>query len=226
MFAPWFGVSAFASSARGGNLDGAADGSRPPLPRDSHARHQTSDPGVVAEEGTLTRVLSCDPGYAAFGFACLFIDGQSRVLVDSGEWITTKEHGSEAERVALIVKFFVVRLEEFRPEVVGIEAFTFQRSGAAHGQNSKVARHMNTLIGRLTQACAERSIPVLEIETKAAKLALGLSGKVSKGRVRKAAEMMFCTPVREHAADAIAVGIAAERKWRRAEIEQRARRTA
>lgn len=147
-------------------------------------------------------ILTTDPGYRRCGWAVTAYQGQSRVLVDCGEWRTTKEEGSEVERVGLIEACFVRKLRELRPDGVGIEAYTHQKRLQ---QNFKVASAITRLIDRMGKECGAAGVPFVEIPTTIAKMSLGLRGKVDKKRVQRAVEAMFGALVSNHMADAVAV---------------------
>lgn len=153
----------------------------------------------------MTVILSVDPGYRSCGWAVASYEGQKRVLVDSGDWQTTAEHGPVIQRIAVIVGFYETKLDELKPDGVGFEAYTYQRRVQ---QNSVVAAGVVRLIDRMEEAARRRGIPVEEVPTSLAKMALGLKGKVSKKRVQTAVEAMFGVWVGSHRADSVAVNVA------------------
>ena len=151
----------------------------------------------------MTVILTVDPGYRSCGWAITSYEGQSRVLVDAGEWCTNPEDGDELARVALIEACFIRKLAELKPNGVGIEAYTHQKR---KNQNFKVAGNVTRLIDRMGAACRAADVPFEEVPTTLSKMSLGLRGKVSKERVRRAVEAMFGTRISAHMADAVAVG--------------------
>lgn len=150
-------------------------------------------------------ILSIDPGYRECGWAITSYQGQSRVLVDAGQWSTSSEDGTEVQRVALIEAYFIRKLHELKPNGVGLEAYTHQKRT---GQNFKVAAAVTRLIDRMGAACRAADVPFEEVPTTIAKMALGLRGKVSKKRVQNAVEAMFGTRIGNHLSDAVAAGVA------------------
>lgn len=166
----------------------------------------------------MTVILSVDPGYRHCGWAVASFQGQTRVLVDAGEWQTTEEeHGHESVRIAFIVTCFVRKLEELKPDGVGIEAYTFQNrhpkptrpsEKPKSRQNFKVAAGLTRLIDRMGEAARSRGFVVEEVPTSSAKAALGLKGRVPKSRVQRAIEAIFGTRIGSHSADAAAVCVA------------------
>jgi len=163
------------------------------------------------------KVMGVDPGYAACGMAAVGYGVPWGYVFH-----TTERDGTPADRVRMVAAAFEKQLEGFMSVcdevVVGVEAFTYQHTTKRGGFNAGVARHMVALIERIRVICEMRDVPVYEITTVQAKAALGLKGKVSKARVKRAASAFLGIEVTEHIADACAVAIATERKHREQQI--------
>jgi crossover junction endodeoxyribonuclease RuvC len=167
----------------------------------------------------ITTVIGIDPGMAFLGLAVLEVKLQSRRLLRLETFASTPKDGTDEERLDRIADRILDAIDTFKPDAIayenqsGVTAGKEQDGEGARSTASSRRVHEVTGIAR----CAARlfELPCYVLAPSSVKLAvLGRGGgRASKARVKDAVRTCFGVPrCSEHAADAVAVAVAAARQ--------------
>lgn len=147
-------------------------------------------------------VLGIDPGFATCGFAVVkFID--SVVTPISFGVVSTKPSDSTQNRLLYIHSQISQIINQFQPEVLGIERLFF-------GKNSTSAINVAQARGIVLLAAAQADLPVVEFFPTQIKLSLTGYGRASKQLLTDTVTNLLklpAPPKPDDAADAIAIAI-------------------
>jgi len=162
-------------------------------------------------------IVGLDPGFASLGWAHIRADkGGTRTLVARGV-IRTEPSAKKRrirvldvnlERIGLIAKELRLVLQTAAPAVIAVEGYSGLRQASA-------ALKMGLAWGATVAVAVSTEAAVVEFTRRDVQIALGLPKKSSKEDVQRAVATAGCgvddvpAGIREHAADAVAVALAA-----------------
>jgi crossover junction endodeoxyribonuclease RuvC len=147
------------------------------------------------------RVLAIDPGYDRLGIAVVEGDPSRPVLLMSECVLPPK--GAPHERLAVVSRAVQSTIEQYAPEVLGIETLFFS-------VNKKTALAVAEARGAILAAAGLASLPVVECSPQAVKLAVTGHGGADKTAVARMIPKLLVLPPKKRLddeLDAIAVGI-------------------
>lgn len=167
------------------------------------------------------RILGIDPGFANFGWAVLdFPEAAPPEICAAGVIRTSRRQGREtasesnAKRCGEIAERLCMVMDDWRPWIIGTEAQSWTRR---HKADTQVAQ----AFGVLFALAGMDGCPVVHLPPQGVKMVAAGSKRASKADVQAAlAERLrfyqktigqIPKSFREHAADAAAVALAAER---------------
>jgi crossover junction endodeoxyribonuclease RuvC len=149
------------------------------------------------------RILGIDPGTASVGFGVVdFTGDRDFVCVGSGI-IQTSPKESVGNRLVVIRQDMLALIENFKPDVVVIEAIFFFK-------NAKTVIPVTQARGVIMEACASAGIPAFEYTPMQVKLNLTGFGRADKKEVQlQVARILGHADVikPDDAADAVALAI-------------------
>jgi len=149
------------------------------------------------------RILGIDPGYGRLGLAIIDAEkGKKEILIYS-ECFETSPKIAHAERLSLIQEKIKKIIEEFSPEMAGIESLAFSK-------NKKTAIGVAEARGVILSEIAGKKIKITEHNPGQIKIAVTGHGKSDKTQVRKMVEIIIGRKfgaVRDDECDAVAVAL-------------------
>lgn len=168
-------------------------------------------------------VFGFDPGFAAAGFAVVSFEPRCVRVIYHETFRTLTVH-DDLVRMDQIADRAMDLMERFEPAVVGYEEQSRVLVGKARNNVPVTAASMRVLevCGIVRAAARWMDLPCYSLATSTVKVAvLGKGGgRAKKDQVKEAVRRIFgVAGCSEHAADAIAVAVAAERAHRR-EVQQ------
>lgn len=169
-------------------------------------------------------ILAVDPGFAELGIAVVDAEGrQPRICHE--ETVRTKPPTSDTNRLAYIRGRIVGVLEQFPVAAMGVEdQRNAQTNQAKEGRFTNKVAYVNRVVEMVHTIGALRGLPVIEVTPGQAKVAVGCTARAGKKQVQRGVEVITGVIRRRssHAADAIAIGVAAGRRAaRRSLLEAR-----
>lgn len=156
------------------------------------------------------RVLGIDPGYGRMGIAILEKQDGKEILLHS-ECFETSEKLPHPERLSLISNKIKELVEEWQPNILGIETLLFSK-------NVKTALKVAEARGVILSEAAHKHIRIKEFNPNEIKLAVTGYGKADKKQIIQMLRMIFPTLLKPHGTskkilddeyDAIAVALTA-----------------
>lgn len=149
------------------------------------------------------KIIGIDPGIATTGWAVLeFEDREIMEILDYGVIETSKDLNS-GERLSEIYSDLRKILEDFEPEIAGVETLIFCN-------NAKTAMQVGEARGVVVLALEQSGIEVCEFTPLQVKSSISGYGKANKGQVQENVKRICkleSIPKPDDAADAIAVAI-------------------
>lgn len=162
-------------------------------------------------------VVGIDPGMAFLGLAVLEVTPQrSRVL--RLETVASKpKDGTDEERLDAIADRILDAVDTYEPHAIAYENQSGVTAGTTRdgGRSTASSRRVHEVTGIARCAARLFELPCYVLAPSSVKLAvLGRGGgRASKARVKDAVRTLFGVPrCSEHAADAVAVAVAAARQ--------------
>lgn len=142
------------------------------------------------------RVLGIDPGLGCTGYALV---DQARLadkprLLEAGA-LRAKDSLPLAERVLTIYRDLREVLEEFEPQVLGLESLYSEY------RHPRAALQMAHVRGVVCLAAAESGIEVIDIAPGEVKNALCGAGRASKEQVQRTVQALYALDTAPHPAD-------------------------
>ncbi len=149
------------------------------------------------------RVLGLDPGLGTTGYGVIEVSGSKLRCLTFGA-IRTRPGDPVARRLSSISKAAAALLEEWKPNVVGIERL-------AVGRNLPTVLDVAQARGVLLAACAAAGVVPIEVTANQVKLSVTGYGGAAKGQVSRLVRAQLgiagaVTP--DDATDALAVALA------------------
>jgi crossover junction endodeoxyribonuclease RuvC len=147
-------------------------------------------------------VMGVDPGAANLGFGVVRIEGAHMVALDGGV-IDTSPREPPEQRLARIHRLLSELIEWHQPKALAFEDLYF-------GRNVRSAMAVGQACGVALLAAGQRGVGCVAYTPQAIKMAVCGSGGADKKQVQRMVRTLLGlpdTPIREHAADALAVAI-------------------
>lgn len=148
-------------------------------------------------------ILGLDPGFADLGYGVIEHDSSKDRCIAYGSLKTPA--GMPLGRRLLTLSSELERLvDEFRPEVVGLETLFFST-------NAKTAMDVAEARGVIRLVLEKSGVPYLEIGPGQVKVAVSGHGKAAKADVQKMVKILLGLkeiPKPDDAADALAIALA------------------
>jgi crossover junction endodeoxyribonuclease RuvC len=163
------------------------------------------------------RIVGLDPGIRATGLAVVDIGGPHPGVIRCATIRSTS--GTVAERLDFIASRIQQEIHDAGPYVVGIEDQRGAMIGASlRGKNtaSSVSKTAS-VVGIVHGIVSVTGAALITVTPAQAKRAVGLNARATKAQVKRAVQVLTGSISRrsEHAADAVAIAVAAERIHRR-----------
>lgn len=155
------------------------------------------------------RILGIDPGTATTGFGVIDVTAGKLSCVDAGV-ITTPSTTPMPERLVTIHDELGELIDEFKPELVGVELLYF-------ATNVTTAITVGQARGVVLLAAAEHKLPVVEFTPLQVKQAVTGYGKAAKPQIQEMVKTLLglkTIPEPDDAADALAIAIAAAHSYK------------
>lgn len=149
-------------------------------------------------------ILGIDPGFADTGYGLIKKNGNHLSFISAGS-IKTPSRQNFADRLNTIYKNINKLIEEYQPDLVGVEKLYFAK-------NVKTALDVGQARGVIMLALAQNKVPFLELTPLQVKQSISASGAASKRQVGLMVKTILClksVPEPDDAADALAVAIGA-----------------
>jgi crossover junction endodeoxyribonuclease RuvC len=166
-----------------------------------------------------TTVMGIDPGLAFLGLAVLEASPTARPRVLLLETVaSTPKDGTDEERLDAIANRILDAIDKYTPAAIAYENQSGVTAGKERGgsgaRSTSSSRRVHEVTGIARCAARLFELPCYVLAPSSVKLAvLGRGGgNASKARVKDAVRMLYGVPrCSEHAADAVAVAVAAAR---------------
>lgn len=152
-------------------------------------------------------IIGFDPGLADTGYGVIEEQGNKLVCLTYGS-IKTPAKTPTSERLETIYKKACVLIEEYKPEIVGIEKLFFSR-------NVTSALLVGQARGVVLLSIEQAGIPVIEFTPNQVKQAVSCYGAAGKEQVQKMVKLILNLkeiPKPDDAADGLAIAICASGK--------------
>ena len=170
-------------------------------------------------------VLGFDPGFAQLGAGVLELHRSSTRVLHHETFLTAPDDGDDCSRLDLLANHALDLIEQYDPEAIGYEdqagvMVALAKSGAA-GMNAD-ARRLLEVCGIIRCAARCYNLPCYAVTPRSAKVAVLGKGKstATKDTVKERVRQIFhVARISEHAADAIAIGVATGVRHGRAKLE-------
>ena len=151
------------------------------------------------------RVIGIDPGYDRCGFAVIEKNSAGKEVLIFSECFITKKSLPFIERLCLVSERFKSIIEEYSPDIAGIEKLFFEN-------NQKTAMNVSEVRGALLYIAISQKIPIYEFTPLQAKVAVSGYGRSDKKQVARMVEKLLeiRSPIRyDDEYDAIALALTA-----------------
>lgn len=161
------------------------------------------------------KVLSIDPGFGRCGVAVLEGDGAKATLLHSA-CVETDPKTNFSERLFAVANEVTRLIDVYTPETISIEEIYFTN-------NAKTAINVAEIRGMLIYLAISQSIPLVEFNPLAVKIAITGYGRATKEQVTKMVEKLVTIPKKkmlDDEYDAIALGLTALAHARHARSRQ------
>ena len=148
------------------------------------------------------RILGIDPGIAATGYGLIEVQGSALTCIEYGCIETSKEE-TPGNRLLLLEEGIGKVLNDFRPDVVGIETLFFAK-------NIKTAMPVSEARGVILLSIARKKLPVFEFSPPQIKSAVAGHGRADKKQIQRMVQHILRLselPKPDDAADGLACAI-------------------
>lgn len=152
------------------------------------------------------RILGIDPGYGLVGWGIIDFDKAGKLKAIDYGVIETDKSNELPDRLLEIHIDMTELLEQFKPDLVGIETLIFHKN-ITTGIQVAEAR------GVITLAAREFGIPTIHVNPSQIKAAISGYGKATKRQMQENVKLLCGLddiPRPDDAADALAVAICAQ----------------
>ncbi len=163
------------------------------------------------------RILGIDPGVALLGYGVIEGENGNTTCVTYG-CLTTPKNMALAERLSSLMNDLRKLLDEYKPDVVAVETIRF-------AQNQTTGIAVAEARGLILAIAAAAGKEIIELSPNEVKQALTSYGHAEKSQVQFMVKQVLKlneTPKPDDAADALAIALAAEPRFKQQFFIQRA----